>query len=632
MNKKMLILSASVLLAGVALTGCNGEPQPAESSSEASTSSEETVAGKVIIAETQETADEIGKTVLPKDIALDQVVNLEDHVQVTKVNSWSLSTNSTNVEITGHSFKATDYGSYTITLTAGTTKRSIKGNVVTTAKLKFNNVFDGLETNYMAGSTFTGVSLVNKNFWMSYVDDTATSYVFEGGINHPSDGFAYPFSILATESRQELVFGDSIEIKHGYAKSVAAHGFGKEFGELKGSDFIQEFDQEGDPTGYYFLEDGDESEDGSTKISRFVDSVLGEEAWYLYQSYVAEDDDEVLNLSAKYSPSAGEMTFYPVNSKGMRVTSVTVQGQSYDTALTISMIGEVELDACDAWRANPVVPEQISASPIKSFFEDLAQEKQFAVNSVGTWYNTTTGAATECPEYMHFSDTHTALFGNFEADAMANANIYEMNMVDYADDITPPDDETGMPAKGESAMYFINNHTFCYASSAYDAATQQWAYGSVAAGTSSQEISSIWDTVFIYVSAFLTEDNTNMLDLVSWTDLTEKEGSKVFSYNTFGPDSAYGPNQFQYGISYFASTFVPYDMAVYPIFYTSYLGWWDYMSLSFEIDNDGEWLKWAMDFEYSETVHYELSATISKVETDPVSAAALAAYAAYIGE
>ena len=632
MNKKLLFLSASVLLAGATLAGCSGD-LPGVESSEESVSSAETVAGKVIIAEDQETADEIGKNVLPKDIALDQVVNLEDHVQVTKVNSWSLSTNSTNVQITGHSFKAVDYGSYTITLTAGTTKRSIKGNVVTSAKLKFNTIFDGLETNYMAASTFTGVSLVNKNFWMSYADDNASGYVFEGGINHPTDGFAYPFSVTATESRQELVFGNSIEIKHGYAKSVAAHGFGKEFGELKGSDFVQEFDQEGDPTGYYFLEDGDESEDGSTKISRFVDSVLGEEAWYLYQVYVLDKNDEdTLNLSAKYSPSAGEMTFYPVKANGQRVTSITIEGQKYDTGLTISMIGEVELDACDAWRADPVIPEQISAAPIKSFFEGLDEDKRFSVESVGTWYNTTTGEATDCPEYMHFSDTHTALFGNFKANAYANNNIYEMNMVDYASDITAPDDETGMPAKGESMMYFIYNHTFSYASTTYDSETQAWKYGTVSSGASSQEISTIWDTAFIYVQAFLTEENQNMLDLVSWTNVTEKSECKVYDYNTFGPDSAFGPNQFQYGITYFASTFVPYDMAVYPIFYTSYLSWWDYMSLSFEVDNDGEWVNWAMDFEYNESIHYKLSAKISKAESDPVSAAALAAYAAYIGE
>lgn len=634
LKKKLLILSSGMLLAAT-LAGCNPAqasgliPGTTENSDESSaTSVAPAVAGKVVVAEDEETAETFDLKVLPKDISLGTTVNLEEHVQVTKVDTWTIETASETVEISGHTFKAIGYGAYTVTIVAGTTRRAINGNVVTASKVQFNELFSSIKDDYSVSSSLTGGIGLHKSYWYEVEGDADDEgvYTFFGGITHPTSGTTYAFNVTATENAdEELEFADEIEIQPGFGRSVADRGFGADFGEIKASDFVQQFDKDGDPTGYFIVEDGNTDDDDTSPVSRFVDSLFGKEVWSDIRYYVLGSGSKAkLNLAGSVDKKTGGLSFFPATEKGQIKDKMTISGKSYSTKLSVADIGNAALDGCEAWLENPVAPDPIDITAVKDFFAQVEETKSYTQNSFGSWWDLTNEKEVECPSGMRFSDTKTELFPNFDIQTNVNANVIE-NVYGHVDELaTLPDDEMSIPSEGSSDLFFVyDNHSYTASKPGL-----QDPWGAAVAEedpfSDSDEDPTVWDSIRVpYV--FMGQDSHNILDLASWCSYEELDnGDKVFGYNTNGTDMKYGANKFYAGLPFFAAQIIPSYLGYVPVFYASYLDWWTYFEFSLTVSESSA--AFVFEFDYNDTTHYFMGWTITLAENDPVSEGAMAVY------
>ena len=658
MKKSLLLLSAGLILSSLSLTGCQQGGTPAattsdsaaattqgsaqESSSQAETSSaaatsseDKPVAGRIIVAEDQETASDINKTVLPVDIIPDQVVNLEDHIEVTKVSTWSLTTESKNVKIEGHTFKAVDYGAYTITIVAGTTKRAIHGYVVTPNKIAFDELWGTIapdHLDYVLGGAMTGTAIVKDDYWMEYDPETAN---FEGAIRLPKTETYYSFNLPLADD--EDGFGEKVVMNKGYGRSHASRGYGENLDLVKPTDFIQIFDEDGDPTGYFVLENSAIDQYGESKVQHYVDSLVGDELWSYYQDNILESDSTTgmpignLHLAARYvkdrKTGLVTVTLYPMSDAGVIVPTVTIGKNTYKTDIVVTNIGDAAVPACEDWLENPVVPEAIDLTLLRNAADNLIKEKTYTFSTVAQWVNASTGQPEDVPTYMCFDDG-TPVMDNHNVSGAVNTQIVE-HTYNYVTPLTYlPDKNIVLPEIGTREVNFVDNTKF-YSSSKGPEATE---WSSPTIEDFSDDESTIWDSTLTPYFLKVTDKMDLLADASIYDSKVDDEtGNTLFFYNTYGNDMNYGRNKYYAGLPFYFASLAPNMLGWIPVFYMNYMNWWTSSTIFFSVSPNGDFsFNWTFTADKNDV--YVVSVAFTDIGVDAVSEDAKAFYRATTGK
>lgn len=647
MSKKLLLLSAGLILSSLSLAGCNKGGLPGTSSTpsaeettqatseqEISTSSEDKpVAGRIVVAEDEETAADINKKVLPVDIVIDQVVNLEDHVEVTKVSTWSLTTESANVSIEGHTFKALDYGDYTVTIIAGTTKRAIHGYVVTPKKAKFDAYYAGIDANdlsYVLGGQISGLMVVEDKYYVEASQDSDGNVTLEGAIAHPTDGKYYSFELSGVYDGQgELVdFGDAMTMKKGYGRSHASHGFGEYLDLIKPTDFIEAYDSDGDPTGYYIYENTIPDEFGESKAQQYIDSLVGGSVWSIYENYLMDADDPTatLNIAAKFdvdkTTGLQSVSLYPASKEGKVYRNIRTDSSTFKTDIVISGIGEADIDACEAWLLDPELPEQVDITPLRNAADAIFEAKAYEMSYVAQWVNISSASPIDVPDYMCFSDG-TPVFSNYAVSGAVNSQIVEYTYNNVTPGAYLPDDTIVLPEAGTSEVNFVDNKLFYSASKG--PSDNEWGAPTSDAFSEDPE-DDIWVSTLVPYFLQATE-KLDLLGIASFYDsfVDEETGNTVFKYNTNGEDMNYGRNKYYAGMAFYFASLCPNMLGWIPVFYMNYMDWWTDATISFEISPNGD-LSFNWTLLTSTTEAYVVATTFENIGVDAVSEGAKQVY------
>lgn len=643
MQKKLLLLSASLIL--TSLASCGGNTPSSSSAADTSaagtdsvvtseeattqeeTSSGEQKAGRVIICLDEETADLYDLEVLRTDIALEGTVDLEKHVKVTNVPSWSIEAKTDNVTVNGHTFTATGYGAYTITIIAGTTRRAINGQVVTENKIKFNEVFDQLDLQYMVSGDIPGAVLVHDNYWMeARQSSSGVPYMF-GGIDHPTNEKTYSFNLEFVDDD----FADTIDVNKGLGRSVRSKGFGKyyeNFEEVISSDFVQMFDSDGEATGYFVLENPGNYEYGESNVSRFIDALCGDDVWSTYQEYLLEDPaNDILHLAAKYSAKTGTISFYPMSDTGTIIKNLTIGQNTYKTVIELTSVNDTEVAACEKWIADPVTPEAIDITPIRNAFDNIFEQKNFTFHGYAQWYNPSSPdkTAIDVPSGMKFSDGDE-VFPNYDTHVYVTENIAE-TVFDLSAPraYLPPNVSLVIPATGDRELFFVHEN---YARTAN---FTNGAWGDVTTGSepfSEEGEGTIWDSTMVPYF-FQSDFKNDILGQTSIYEYAEVEGAKVFAYNTYGGDMDYGDNKYYAGIPFFLATLVPSMFAYIPVFYMAYMGWYEYSDMAFTVFDNGD-VSFDLEFVSSSSAALHMGFTFEAIGTTVNSDGAINLYNNFI--
>ncbi len=573
---------------------------------------------------------------LPTEFAagLENALDLDKYVKVTRVNRWSVVTESENIVIDGHKIIGLECGDFKATIVAGTTKRAITGTVVSESKLQFNSFIGGLKNNYEVYSTWTGLSLVAENYYAGlYGQNSETKkYVFKGSMD-AADGHSYGFSIEGDLTDEEgIVFGSSVTVEPGYSGSKEAEGF-TDFA-LAPSDF-QEIIYNGTPakgvtsdgeTYYLYAVTADDSasSDEETVLDKLYDSLGQTNFWYFLSSKC-----KATYACVVYFPESGGINIIPANEKGL-ISSFTSGAQNYSTTVMLDSVNQISIPAVESWLKNPVIPEQIDVSPIQSFWDNLYERKSATIDGFGRWVDGDKKAI-DCPSNMYFSDTKKALFGSFTMQVNANENILETTILTMQEDYQYANDaESGNFSTGTAHLTLNDNGIQKSAEGTYDAETGAHAYGE-ASGTESLE-GSLWDSVFLggaFKKNSLTIDNAGTKSsLLAITSFKEKvindNGSVSYYFNDYGFDQAFGM-QDGYAVGTRSMASMLLNMPGY--FTTLWINlqkWGTEVTNSFTLSSDASSLDALFVFQVSSNAFYEWGWTISKVGEDNVSAEAKA--------
>ncbi len=637
MKKKALTVLAASALIALGLAGCNVSGGGSASSSEVESSSEqEQIAGRISI-DSDKYQSEI---VIGEKNAFD----LDTCVTVKRVSSYSVTTTSANIKIDGHKIIGTDYGPWKATIVAGTTKRAISGYVVSEDKVAFNTFFDAISDNYSSMSDLMGWGMCAENYYLglSAADPTTQTYTFAGGME--SDSEWYSFSIKADAS---LNFSaSSLTVDPGRGMSKENYGFGKV--TLASSDIVEALDESGNPI--YMEESDDEgnsydvfgyalypttdSKTGATddtNISDFIDSIGQTDYWYVMsKSYGAT------YLLIYYAPELQSISMYPCGEEGVISAITDTDGEQFSTAISIGDVNAVKVKPVEDWIANPTYPEAIDVSAIQNFFDNVIEKKSYTLESYGKWYNPTTGEGVDCPKNMHFSDTGEEAFSAFQVHTAVNANMYEETTVSLADNYGY---SAYVPAAGTTALTFIDTNdgnALKTVDGLYDSKTGKTTYNADDVTTDSESgIDDLWDTTYTpsaFGTGYLTdEDNKplSLLSLVSFRSVSEETDDtgkkyKIYTFNSYGEDfENITMNSYIKGAAGIASI-LSGNIAFYNFANVVLQEWTDYVTFAFTLAEDNSSLTFAIDFNFSSSIHYAWGWMMGNIGTDSVSAEAKA--------
>lgn len=572
---------------------------------------------------------------LPSEFAAgaENALDLDKYVTVTRVTAWSVVTESDNIVIDGHKIIGVEYGDFSATIVAGTTKRAITGRIVSPSKIAFNQFIATVNTNYEVYSAWTGLNLVAEDYYAGlYARNTETGkYIFQGSMT-AEDQNSYGFSVEASiDNNDNVTFEDSISVEPGYSASKEIEGFGGF--ELTGSDF-EEITQNGTPAsgvtedGYkyymYAVTDDSSSSEEETKLDKLYDG-LGQTNFWYYLSRLGATYAVML-----YFPETNSFNLIPATENGL-VGSFTSGGQSYSTTVMVDQINQVEIPAVEAWLKNPVPAPSIDVSPLQSFWNEVYEKKSATIDGFGSWLDAD-GKAIAAPSNMYFSDTQKAVFGSFSMQTNANENMMETTVLTMQSDYQYANDaDVGDFSTGTAQLTFVDNGTEKTAQGTYDAATGAYAYE--AAETVGSMTSSLWDTVFLggpFKENSLSLDQTgsqkaSLLAITSFkSKVSNDDGSVSYFFNDYGLDQAFGMSDgYAVGTRSMASMLLNMP-GYYTTLWMQLQDWGRSVENSFTLSSDGKSLSALFSFQVSSNVFYNWGWTISKVGEDHVSASAKA--------
>ncbi len=568
---------------------------------------------------------------LPAEIALGSAnaVDLEKYVTVTKVSSWSLTTDSDTIQIDGHKIIGLAVGDFSVTIVAGTTKRAITGKVVSEHKLEFNAFIESIGSNFESYSALTGYYLLADNYYASlYGQDSETGkYIFTGSAYDENTGKNYGYQLAATEGEDgNFAFEDEATFLPGYAGGRESEGITEfatpstAFAELtnKGTP-VTGTDSEGNPYYAYTLSETSET---STVLQDFY-SGIGADAWYFLSQRVGATYAVVL-----YFPNSGVLNVIPANNDGM-ISQFSYNGKTYSATAMVSSVGEVSIPALEKWVANPVIPDQIDVSPVQSFFTNLLTEKAMTLNGFGQWVDGN-GDNIDCPNNMKFSDTGNGVFGNWSIKIAATQTMYETTIISMDEDYeyaNASDNHDGLGASGTATVEWIENGSYKSVSGTYTAADSSYAYNADDVKSEDSTITDLWDSNVMlgYVFGEGVVGGGNLLDITSFYNKTvNADNSTSYYYNGYGDDVNYGlQDGYNVGTMSMSSLLLGY-CGYYTSLWIQLQEWGDYVTRAFTLSADGKELTASFSFQVSSSIYYNWGFTISDVGTDNISSSAKA--------
>lgn len=569
---------------------------------------------------------------LPSEIALGSknAINLEDYVTVSKVSSWSLTTDSDTIQIDGHKIIGLATGDFSVTIIAGTSKRAITGKVVSENKLKFNEFIGSIGSNFESYSALTGYYLLADNYYASLSgrDTTTGKYVFQGSALNKNDSKNYGFSINATvdSTGNVFTFDDEATFAPGYAGGRESEGI-SEF-STSATAFVEMTDKgvpvsgTDDDGNVYYVYTLNETSSSSTVLSDFY-SGIGADAWYFLQSRVGATYAAIL-----YFPESGVLNVIPANEEGL-IGNFTYGTQTYSATVMVSNIGEVSIPALDKWVASPVVPEQIDVTPLQTFFTNLLDKKSMTLNGYGQWVDGD-GSNIDCPDNMKFSDTGNGVFGNWSIKIAASKTMYETTVIsmdegyEYA---TASENHDALGASGTTSVEWVEEGLYKSATGTYNASDSTYAYDKDSVKSEESSVTDLWDknVMLGYVFGEGKVDGSNLLGMTSFYEKeVGADNSVSYYYNGYGDDINYGLSDgYNVGTMSLSSLLLGY-CGYYTSLWIQLQEWGDYVTRCFTLSEDGSELSASFVFQVSSSVYYTWGFTISDVGTDNVSAAAKA--------
>ena len=505
MKKKSIVLTLLALAGAATMVACSGGNEEKSSSvTEEPTSSESaaTVAGRIIV-----------NSKMPSEIEVNTTLDLEQYVTVTKVDTWSVETDSDNIKIEGHKIKGIDYGSFRLRIVAGTTKKAIDGYIVSKEKLAFNKVIESISNNYtaqaiMVGSeasttydTPMGMAFHNANYFAAQETDSSHNPTksFSGYLTAP-DKNAYSFSYEA--DKDDGSNPTNFVVEPGIQRSIDNYYLGGTLSIL-GTDYVEVLDKEGNPSGVYELKNRTTDDYGSTLVGDIGSTTL---RGLTLDSFVSKYS---ATFYSSYDEKSGAVAFELVG-------TVKDQTSALGLAIFLGDINKTGVEPIDSWLASPAYPEPYAVNDLKAIFSEMNEKKSYKVESDGYWLNTSTGEKASASEAAAASKAANGLFFTYNLESYVTEDAYYsvINSVSGAESYNGAGFNF---AEDATEAYFIRDNKLYSVNGARKVAAEgnsvEWGKAAVSSDIVAGEGKSltIWDTNLS--SAYFTDVN---LDKANW--------------------------------------------------------------------------------------------------------------------
>lgn len=597
---------------------------------------------------------------LPVEITAGDTVDLDEYVQVTGVTNWYLTTpNGDLVTINGHTITANKTGEFTVTICAGATRRAYNGTVITEAKQTFNAFFESIQNNYIAYSEFYGLLGVTDDYYY-YLNDyivegeTITGYELAGGIRQGDLWRNYTVEAVPESQTSNKFVGDAetLEIAPGYGRSKERYGIVE---PNYAATNIKELLYNGQSIGMFYA-----TEDKNGSLAAYLDGLTGG-AWSTILYYVTDqnptadingaafyyvidqntNDPFVSILPASISLYNGQTYASTYETAMAEMTNGTIQ--EIGTYIQISNVEDSAIEALDGWVESPVNPTEIDVSPLDAFFDRIAEEQTYTQTTSAKWYNTQTSEKVETPDSMQFVDTHQDIFSSIEITTYANQDGVYSRYAGLNDNNIWTDPEN----MGIGDVNLVNNgavltfnvlegesKALYEATGTYDPEEGTTAFNSAnrVTGTSGPVNLDIWtessyvpSNIFGHSNPVENEDGSisTMFELTSfYATQVEEDGSTTYYTNHYGPDTALSYDESYasmgaVGTNFFILYNVNVSFGFWTMVYFGDTGFiYDYVTTAWNLSADGGTLTYALDFEFSPTIHYSVTITMTDVGTD----------------
>ena len=243
---------------------------------------------------------------------------------------------------------------------------------------------------------------------------------------------------------------------------------------------------------------------------------------------------------------------------------------------------------------------------------------------------------------MKFVDTHQDIFSSIEITTYANQD----GVYSRYDGLNNNNIWTDPENMGIGDVNLVNNgavltfnvlegedQALYEATGTYDPEEGTTAFNSAnrVTDTSGPVSLDIWESSYVPTSNFGTasgkqnEDGTTttMLEMTSfYATQVEEDGSTTYYSNHFGPDTNYSYNE-NYasmgavGTNFFILYNVNVSFGFWTMVYFGDTGFiYDYVTTAWNLSADGGTLTYVLDFNYSSTIHYSVTITMTDVGTD----------------
>ncbi len=523
MKKKFLALSLLTIASTVALVSCSGDgtDNSSEQTSAETSSSAATVAGRIVL-----------DTKVPTELEVNKTLNLEDYVTVTRVDTWSLESESETISIDGHTIKGIDYGDFTIMIIAGTTKKAYKGTVVSKEKIVFNEKVTALKSNYtaltMATSTETstsydasmGITYHNEKYFASQGldNDYNVTNAWSGYVLAPNDvTYAMNFNANASDGSNPTNF----VVEPGMQRELENYYLGNEL-SFKATDFTEILDSDGSPTGVYQLTNRSTDEYGGTLVSDFGQYSAGLSLDTFITQYQAtfwaelgENDDGTLT---------GDIVFHLVG---------TSKGKTGLLGLAVDIfdVNSTGVAPIDNWLNDPTYPAPYDVSSITAVFDQMNTSKNYTVESSGFWLNMSTGEQASVADATAATQSASGMFFTYDVTTYVTENDYYSRIEAVSDAEAYG---AGAFTAGQVSAAVVRNNTFYLVDGQYADGTTTWGTATASSDIVAEDgqTISIWDSTFS--SANFTAEN---LAKANWNDKGESTSATVYYFNEMGEDN-----------------------------------------------------------------------------------------------
>lgn len=534
MKKKNLLVMSLALLCGAALTACGGDSSKPYPDEPEESYVEDTRRFNIYFDEELTTQIASGNI----ELEVGKRFLLWQHISVPG-GTYTLEALTDNIEIDGHVIVAKAYGPFKVKIAAaedGTTKtvnKSISGNVVSSGKIAFNNLWNAASENgnYTATNEYFGTVLHNENYIeMEMSSDNSGNRIFTGNVYDEKSGHYYTYD-YSENAPQNLEWGS------GYGASMEMLMTTKGFG-IPSSSWVEQFDESGNSLNKFVLEDTFDTHGFSSLIDPFMDKLFSIGNGYS----VLVSRASATKLVATLDEASNSLILTAARDNGSLIKTYVSGTTTYNVVTTISDIGFTAHDEVDAWLANPVYPEQVDVSKLKQFFLDIEKAQNYTCVRQGSWFDLTSGQFIEAPQkavdsgFADYLNAYTAV--DFVADE-ALVNVVIANTPGIYNYIGQGGIVEGwtVPEVGSVRTYFANEYGLSGAAGTMDEETGVVTYD--AAQSLNSSVTSIWGHAKSETGwsvPLVHEGLADIIDLMSFSRHSVDAGLDLYYFGTTGDD------------------------------------------------------------------------------------------------